>query len=72
VKLYRKMFSDTDNKPLVGDGRNMLGVRPKDPTQPRKASDVSAVSSTDMVKPSEGLSAYAHPDEIPPQVQGEM
>lgn len=72
MKLYRKMFADTDGKPAVGDGRNMLGVRPRNPSQPRQARDVNAVVGTDNVLPGEGLSAYTDSGEIPPQVQGEM
>ena len=72
MKLYRKMLSDADGMPLVGDGRNMLGVRPADPNQPKFASDVSAAIGSDRVFPGEGLSAYDDPDKIPPRVQGEM
>ena len=69
MKLYRKMFSDTDAKPVVGDGRNALGVRP---FAPKQRYDVKAVNPTDLVKPGEGLSVYDHPGQIPVVVQGEM
>lgn len=72
MKLYRKMFSDTDGKPLAGDGRNALGVRPFDPNKPKKRCDVRAVNPTDLVTPGEGLSCYDDPSEIPAVVEGEM
>lgn len=72
MKLYRKMFSDPNGKPLVGGGRNALGVRPLDPNNPRKMHDVQAANSTDLVQPGEGLSAYDDPSQIPAVVQGEM
>jgi hypothetical protein len=58
VKLYRLMKVAADGKPLVGTRRNMLGVRPTDPTNrdPKKVFDVRAVSDADLVFPGEGLS----------------
>ena len=61
MKLYRVMSVDpADGKPLVGVRRNMLGVRPTDPTSkdPRRRPDVSAVVGSDLVLPgaAEGLS----------------
>ena len=72
MKLYRKMFSDTEAKPVVGDGRNALGVRPFDPNKPKKPHDVKAVNPTDLVSPGTGLSAYDDSGQIPAVVQGEM
>jgi hypothetical protein len=72
VKLYRKMLADVDGKPLTGDDRDMLGVRPKNPAQPRQGADVKATSGAEKVYPGEGLSAFTDPGRIPPQVQGEM
>ena len=72
MKLYRKMFAAADGRPAVGDGRNMLGVRPANPARKGQAADVKAVAGTDPVRPGEGLSAYDDPSEIPPQVAGEV
>lgn len=58
MKLYRVMKVDADGKPLVGTKRNMLGVRPTDPTNtnPKRKPDVAAANDTDTVSPGEGLS----------------
>ena len=72
MKLYRKMTADHDGKPAVGDGRNMLGVRPADPANPKKIRDVVAAVGTDLVKPGKGMSVYNNPDEIPVHVSGVM
>ncbi|HET6573982.1 MAG TPA: hypothetical protein VFG68_10300 [Fimbriiglobus sp.] len=61
MKLYRTMKIDpTDGKPLVGKRRNMLGVRPTDPTNtnPRRKFDVDAAIGSDPVTPGarQGLS----------------
>ncbi|MCE9567599.1 MAG: hypothetical protein K8U57_36830 [Planctomycetes bacterium] len=65
MKLYRLMKADADGKPLVGDGSMMLGVRPTDPTQPKKRADVPAVIGTDVVHPGGGgLSCYTDPSAI--------
>jgi hypothetical protein len=66
VKLYRTMKIDpTDGKPLVGKRRNMLGVRPTDPTNtnPRRKFDVDAVIGSDPVLPrtKQGLSVSTAP-----------
>lgn len=59
------MKIDIDGKPLVGIGSMMLGVRPTDPTQANKRSDVSAILETDPVHPGDGgLSCYSDPGEI--------
>ncbi len=72
VKLYRKMFAADDGRPLVGDGRNMLGLRPFDPKWPRQAADTTAVAAGDPVVPPQGLSVFTSPDVIPPRVEGVM
>lgn len=72
MRLYRRMLTAVDGRPLVGDGRNMLGVRPADPAFPKKIRDVPAVLGTDLVRPGKGLSAYNSPAEIPAHVSGEM
>ena len=72
MKLYRKMIEDADGLPLVGDGPNMLGVRPADPAYPKKIKDVDAVHGTDTVKPGKGMSAFGDPKEIPSPVRGVM
>jgi hypothetical protein len=56
------MKVDADGKPLVGTRRNMLGVRPADPTSATKRKpDVAAVNDTDLVSPGEGLSTSSTP-----------
>ena len=70
MKLYRKMFEDSDGKPIVGAGRNELGVRPADPQQPRQAADVHAAADDDIVPPREGMSAFSDAAAISPLVQG--
>jgi len=65
VKLYRLMKLSADGKPLVGNGSMMLGVRPTDPTQPKRRADVPAVVGTDFVQPGVGgLSCYTDPTAI--------
>ena len=63
VKLYRVMKVAADGKPLVGTRRNMLGVRPTDPTSPdpKRKFDVAAVHGSEPVLPGarQGLSASA-------------
>jgi hypothetical protein len=60
MKLFRLMKADTNGKPLVGSGSMMLGVRPTDPQQPNKRSDVAAISDDDSVEPrAGGLSCYS-------------
>ena len=65
MKLYRVMKMDAEGKPLVGNGSMMLGVRPTDPTQPNRRTDVRAVVGSDIVRPGEGgLSCYTDPTSI--------
>src|SRR3954447_2584847 len=53
-----------DGKPLVGTRGGMLGVRPTDPnsTDPKRKSDVAAVTNSDTVQPGEGLSTSTDPN----------
>lgn len=66
MKLYRVMKLAPDGKPLVGKKRNMLGVRPTDPTNrnPKAVFDVPAVNDTDMVAPGKGLSTSLDPTNL--------
>ena len=65
MKLYRVMKSDVDGKPLVGDASMMLGLRPTDPNQLHKRSDVPAIIGTDLVLPGDGgLSCFSDPRAI--------
>jgi hypothetical protein len=66
VKLYRAMKVDTDGKPLVGQRRSMLGVRPTDPnnTDPRRRFDVAATNDAETVSPGEGLSTSVDPKKL--------
>lgn len=67
MKLYRVMKVDSaDGKPLVGSRRNMLGVRPTDPTNtdPKRRFDVAAVNDGDAVSPGEGLSTSLNPGKM--------
>jgi hypothetical protein len=66
VKLYRLMKFAADGKPLIGTRRNMLGVRPTDPTNrdPRRNPDVKAVNDADLVSPGEGLSTSTDRDAL--------
>lgn len=65
MKLYRVFRIDTDGKPRVGHLSCMLGVRPADPTNPRRYFDVRAAVGTDPVVPgSGGLSVYSDPAAI--------
>lgn len=68
MKLYRVMKMDADGKPLVGTRRNMLGVRPTDPTNthPKRVFDVQAVNDTDLVSATEGLSTSPTTDGLLP------
>jgi len=63
VKLYRTMKIAPDGKPLVGKKRNMLGVRPTDPTNrnAKAVFDVPAINDTDAVSPGKGLSTSLDP-----------
>jgi hypothetical protein len=63
VKLYRVMKVAADGKPLVGTRRNMLGVRPTDPTNtdPKRRFDAVAVNDGDAIAPGEGLSTSLNP-----------
>jgi hypothetical protein len=69
VKLYRVMKVDVDGKPLVGTKRNMLGVRPTDPTNTdrNRVFDVPAVSDIDPVGPGKGLSTAPKSDGLKPR-----
>lgn len=53
MKLYRVMKVDADGLPMIGTRRNMLGVRPTDPTNtnPKRKFDVDAVIGSDPVLP---------------------
>ena|GEM_PF-6763672 len=65
MKLFRKMYEDPDGKPTVGNTSMKLGVRPADPAQPYRKSDVPAVNGSDVVNPGEGgLSCYSDPGKI--------
>jgi hypothetical protein len=65
MRLFRLMKVDADGKPRVGDRAMALGVRPADPTNPAKRSDVLAATDTEPVRPFEGgLSCYADPADI--------
>jgi hypothetical protein len=66
------MLADADGKPLVGADRDMLGVRPANPAQPRQGKDVRAASGGEKVYPGEGLSAANDPGHLPPHVEGEL
>lgn len=55
--IYRTMEVAADGRPVVGDLSNQLGVRPSDPTNPTRHGDVTAAAPTDLVAPTEGLSA---------------
>ena len=70
MKLYRKMFEDADGRPIVGAGRNELGVRPADPQKPRQAADVHVSADGDLIPPGDGMSAFTDPGAISPLVQG--
>jgi len=62
VNLYRKFRVAADGKPDVGNRSCMLGVRPADPSNPRKYFDVPAAGGTDVVVPGGGgLSVYTDP-----------
>jgi hypothetical protein len=71
VKLYRVMKVHADGQPLVGNRRNMLGVRPTEPTNPdpNRRADVDAVAGTDPVLPGtkNGLSVETTPDRLQPK-----
>jgi hypothetical protein len=65
VKLYRMFRLDADNKPLVGTQFGMLGVRPRDPANPRRKFDVKASTGSDTVQPhTGGLSVFTDPTAI--------
>lgn len=65
MKLYRKFRVAADGKPVVGTLSSMLGVRPADPTRPKKRFDVPAVAGSDEIRPgSGGLSVYTDPGSI--------
>src|SRR5436309_1787805 len=53
------MKAAADGLPEVGTKFGMLGVRPKDPANPKKRFDVSAAAPTDTVSPGEGMSVDA-------------
>jgi len=60
------MMADDDGLPLVGVKFGMLGVRPKDPVNPKKRFDVSASKPTDTVHPGDGISVNTDPTAIKP------
>lgn len=66
MKLYRTMKVAPDGKPLVGQKRNMLGVRPTDPNNrnAKAVFDVPAVSDTDAVSPGKGMSTSLDPGKL--------
>jgi hypothetical protein len=68
VKLYRVMKVNADGNPLIGTRRNMLGVRPTDPTNTQRGRkfDVAAVMGSDSVTPGagEGLSVSTEPGRL--------
>lgn len=68
MKLYRVMKVDADGNPLIGTRRNMLGVRPTDPTNTQKGRkfDVPAVTGSDPVVPgvNMGLSVSTDPSRL--------
>jgi hypothetical protein len=66
VKLYRMMKAAADGLPEVGTKFGMLGVRPKDPTNPKKRFDVPATAPTDPVSPGDGMSVNADPAALKP------
>ena len=62
MKFYRKFRVAANGKPIVGTLFGMLGVRPADPTNPKKRFDVTAVAGSDVVRPGGGgLSVYTDP-----------
>jgi hypothetical protein len=66
VKLYRIMKAAADGLPEVGTKFGMLGVRPRDPTNPKRRFDVRATASTDIVSPGDGMSVNADPAALIP------
>ncbi len=63
------MKVDADGKPQAGIKRNMLGVRPTDPTStdPNRVFDVPAVTGADSVGPGKGLSTAPLLDGLQPR-----
>lgn len=62
---------DADGKPLVGVEFGMLGVRPKDPANPRRKFDVKVSAGSDTIQPHEGgLSVFTDPNAIRLQSAG--
>ena len=70
VELYRKMEVSDDGKPAIGNEPCMLGVRLKDPTNPKRVKDVDATVGTDPVRPGKGLSVDTTAGNIPPTLAG--
>ncbi|MBY0514090.1 MAG: hypothetical protein K2P78_09295 [Gemmataceae bacterium] len=66
MKLYRLMKVSPDGLPQVGEKFGMLGVRPRDPANPKKRFDVPAAAPTDLVQPGDGLSVNADPTVLRP------
>jgi hypothetical protein len=66
MKLYRLMKAASDGRPEVGTRFGMLGVRPRDPRNPRKRFDVRASVATDIVHPGEGLSVNTNQNALRP------
>jgi hypothetical protein len=60
------MKAAADGLPEVGIRFGMLGVCPKDPTNPRKRFDVSATAPTDRVKPGDGMSVNTDRTKLKP------
>ncbi len=54
MRLYRLMKVADDGLPAVGTKFGMLGVRPRDPANPKKRFDVPAAAPTDTVRPGDG------------------
>lgn len=54
MKIYRLMKADKDGLPEVGSKFGMLGVRPKDPSNPKKRFDVPVSAPTDVIQPGMG------------------
>ncbi|VTU00636.1 unnamed protein product [Gemmataceae bacterium] len=67
MKIYRLMKVAPDGLPLVGTKFGMLGVRPRDPANPKKRFDVPAAAPADPVQPgSGGLSVNTDPAALKP------
>ena len=61
-----------DGKPAVGNEPCVLGVRLKDPANPKRVKDVDAAAGTDPVHPGKGLSVDTTPGNMPPTLAGAL